>query len=66
MKCPECGNIAKRPDGSMIVDSRLTHGDTVRWRRRKCPFCGDRYTTKETIEEKKEWIPEEVLSVKAS
>ena len=46
MKCPYCGHL-----GDKVVDSRESReGDVIR-RRRQCPDCGKRFTSRERIEE---------------
>jgi transcriptional repressor NrdR len=48
MKCPVCGYIEDK-----VVDTRVIgDGENIR-RRRECGSCGFRFTTYETIEEKK-------------
>jgi|SRR5690606_17246635 len=45
MKCPYCSN-----DDTQVIDSRVSEeGDTIR-RRRRCPQCGQRFTTYERVE----------------
>ncbi|MCC7079185.1 MAG: transcriptional repressor NrdR [Burkholderiales bacterium] len=45
MKCPFCN----APD-TQVVDSRVNEEGTSVRRRRRCPKCGKRFTTYETIE----------------
>ena len=45
MKCPYCGH----PD-SKVTDSRLSKDGTVTRRRRECPECEKRFTTREYVE----------------
>ncbi|MBI2898089.1 MAG: transcriptional repressor NrdR [Deltaproteobacteria bacterium] len=46
MKCPTCSH----PD-SKVIDSRLSKDGAVTRRRRECPSCGRRFTTREYVEE---------------
>lgn len=46
MKCPSCSH----PD-SKVIDSRLSKDGAVTRRRRECPSCGRRFTTREYVEE---------------
>ncbi len=45
MKCPYCGH----PD-TKVTDSRLSKDGTVTRRRRECPACEKRFTTREYVE----------------
>jgi transcriptional repressor NrdR len=45
MKCPYCGH----PD-SKVTDSRLSKDGAVTRRRRECPGCEKRFTTREYVE----------------
>jgi len=45
MKCPYCGH----PD-TKVTDSRLSKDGTVTRRRRECPGCEKRFTTREYVE----------------
>ncbi len=45
MKCPYCGETDNK-----VTDSRLSGDNEVIRRRRECLKCGDRFTTRETID----------------
>lgn len=47
IKCPECYEIM-RP---RVINSRITEDGTCIRRRRVCPACGHRWTTKERWDE---------------
>lgn len=46
MQCPYCAD-----DGNRVIDSRLTREGSEIRRRRECDECGQRFTTRERIEE---------------
>ncbi len=46
MRCPFCGD-----DGNRVIDTRLTRdGEEIR-RRRECEECGQRFTTRERVDQ---------------
>ena len=48
MRCPSCGSI----DDKVLETRQIAYGNSMR-RRRECLSCGYRFTSYETIEEKK-------------
>ena len=46
MRCPWCGE-----DGTRVSDSRVLPGGTEIRRRRRCTACGERFNTRERLEE---------------
>ncbi len=46
MQCPYCAD-----EGNRVIDSRLTREGSEIRRRRECDECGQRFTTRERIEE---------------
>lgn len=66
-RCPFCGH-----DDTKVLDSRPTEDGTVIRRRRQCPHCDNRFTTREKIEarpfvvikkdgRREAWNPEKIL-----
>lgn len=45
MRCPFCGD-----PGSRVIDSRITRDGTEIRRRRECPECRRRFTTRERVD----------------
>ncbi len=67
MRCPFCGE-----NDTKVLDSRPTEDGTVIRRRRECPQCGNRFTTREKVEarpfvvikkdgRREAWSPEKIL-----
>ncbi len=67
MRCPFCGH-----EDTKVLDSRPTEDGTVIRRRRECPRCNNRFTTREKIEarpfvvikkdgRREAWNPEKIL-----
>jgi transcriptional repressor NrdR len=46
VQCPFCAN-----DGNRVIDSRLARDKSEIRRRRECEECGNRFTTRERVEE---------------